>query len=307
MNDVNRPQSPFDFLHGEEQSSQFFRSPITVATSGMAPQPRTSAPWPFIPALLLLAILVAGGVPLSAQTVVNLLGNSTPTVIDGGNSAPVLLGVKMFSDVPGQVLGCSFYKSPGSIGVHVVMLWDSAGKLLATQQATAETASGKQSVRFSSPVPIAAKQTFTCGYFAPYGHNSFDSAVFAQPKDVPPLHAPINAGVYTYGPQSTTMPTSFCCLSSSYWVDVLFAPSTGSTTWISGVNVSPSGGNGANVSWNTAVRSDSQIEYGPTNAYGSTTSLAPTAVTAHAVSLSGLVPGTAYHLRVRSRDSDTPL
>jgi hypothetical protein len=53
------------------------------------------------------------------------------------------------------------------------------------------------------------------------------------------------------------------------------------------------------------VPSDSQVEYGPTNAYGSTTSLAPTAVTAHAVTLSSLVPGTAYHLRVRSRDSDT--
>ncbi len=233
----------------------------------------------------------------------NLFGAATPAIVDGGNSSAVVLGVKIFSDVPGQVLGCSFYKSPANTGVHVVSLWDSSGKLLATQVATAETASGKQSVLFSSPVPIAAKQTFVCGYFAPSGHFSYDHYAFTAQKDVPPLHVPVNGGLYTYGSQSTVWPTSSCCLSSNYWVDVLFAPSTASTTWISGVNISPSG-SGAGVSWSTAVPSDSQVEYGPTTAYGSTTSLVTTRVTAHTVTLSGLTPGTTYHLRVRSHDSD---
>ena len=253
--------------------------------------------------LLLTVVTVTAGSSL-AQTPANLFGASTPAVVDGGNPSPVVLGVKIFSDVPGLVLGCSFYKAPANIGVHVVRLWDSAGRVLATQVATAETASGKQSVLFASPVSIASKQTVTCGYFAPQGHYSYNSSVFQIQKDVSPLHVPVNGGMYAYGTQSTTWPTS--STASSFWVDVLFAPSTGSTTWISGVNVSPSG-SGASVTWNTAVPADSQVEYGATNAYGDTTPLAVAGVTAHTAALSGLLAGTTYHFRVRSRDSDAVL
>ena len=205
--------------------------------------------------LLVIVVTVTAGSSL-AQTPANLFGASTPAVV--GNPSPVVLGVKIFSDVPGLVLGCSFYKAPANIGVHVVSLWDSAGRVLATQVATAETASGKQSVLFESPVSIASKQTVTCGYFAPQGHYSYNSSVFQIQKDVSPLHVPVNGGMYAYGTQSTTLPTS--STASSFWVDVSFAPSTGSTTWIGGVNVSPSG-SGASVTWNTAVPADSQVDY----------------------------------------------
>jgi hypothetical protein len=129
--------------------------------------------------LLLTVVTVTAGSSL-AQTTANLFGASTPAVVDGGNPSPVVLGVKIFSDVPGLLLGCNFYKAPANIGVHVVSLWDSAGRVLATQVATAETASGKQSVLFSSPVSIASKQTVTCGYFAPQGHYSYNSSVFQR-------------------------------------------------------------------------------------------------------------------------------
>jgi hypothetical protein len=228
----------------------------------------------------------------------DLFGAGLPTVIDSGNPTPVELGVKIFSDVPGQVLGCSFYKSPANTGTHVISLWDSAGKLLASKVATGESASGKQVVLFSSPVAIAAKQTFVCGYFAPSGHYSYTRYAFTTQKDVPPLHVPVNGGMYTYGPQSTVWPTN--PTATSFSVDVLFAPSA---TWISKLTVTPSG-SGASISWTTAVPSDSQVEYGPTTAYGNSTPLATTGVTAHTASLSGLAPGTTYHLRVRSRDSD---
>ena len=157
--------------------------------------------------LLLTVVTVTAGSSLP-QTPGNLFGASTPAVVDGGNPSPVVLGVKIFSDVPGLVMGCSFYKAPANIGVHVVSLWDSAGRVLATQVATAETASGKQSVLFASPVSIASKQTVTCGYFAPQGHYSYNSSVFQIQKDVSPLHVPVNGGMYAYGTQSTTWPTS---------------------------------------------------------------------------------------------------
>jgi len=188
----------------------------------------------------------------------------------------------------------------------VVSLWDSAGKLLASQTASSETGSGVQAVRFASPISMAANQTFTCGYFAPHGHYSNDRNVFTVQKNVAPLHVPVNGGVYLYGTSANTFPTTIY-LASNYWVDVLFAPANGSgTTWISATNVSASGST-ANVTWNTVVPSDSQIEYGSSTSYGSTTTLAATKVTAHSVAIAGLSAGTTYHFRVRSSDSDAVL
>ena len=224
--------------------------------------------------------------------------------MDGGNPTPVVLGVKIFSDVPGQVVGCSFYKAPANLGVHVVSLWDTTGKLLASRAASGETASGKQSVLFSSPVAIVAKQVVICGYSSPQGHYSATTLTFAAQTDAVPLHISPSGGLYSYGAPSTTMPAT--ATTSNFWADVLFVPSGSSTTWISGVTASQIG-SGATVAWNTAAKSDSQVEYGATNAYGTTTPLAATAVTAHTVALSGLVAGTTYHYRARSRDSDAVL
>ncbi len=237
---------------------------------------------------------------VSAQETLSLLGTNAPAVVDSKDPKSVVLGVKVFSDVAGKILGCSFYKAPANAGGHVVSLWDASGKLLASQTATGETASGKQTVLFATPVQIAAKQTVTCGYFAPQGHYSYDLNAFAAQKDAAPLHAPINGGVAVYSSQATTFPTT-AFQASNYWVDVLFAlPS--SATWISRTNVVPTP-DGANITWATAVPSTSQVEYGPTTVYGNTTVLAPAQVGMHSVTLSGLQAGT-YHFRVRSNDSD---
>ena len=60
---------------------------------------------------------------------------------------------------------------------------------------------------------------------------------------------------------------------------------------------------GATISWITNEPSDSQVEYGTTTAYGSTSSLNLALVTSHSASISGLTAGTLYHYRVRSRDA----
>src|SRR5207244_3234657 len=59
----------------------------------------------------------------------------------------------------------------------------------------------------------------------------------------------------------------------------------------------------ATVVWTTDEPADSQVEYGPTTAYGTTTTLDPSRTTSHAVPISGLTPGTYYHYRVKSRDA----
>lgn len=57
------------------------------------------------------------------------------------------------------------------------------------------------------------------------------------------------------------------------------------------------------VTWTTDEAATSQVDYGPTTSYGSTTTLDSTLVTSHSVGLSGLTAGTLYHYRVRSKDA----
>jgi len=56
------------------------------------------------------------------------------------------------------------------------------------------------------------------------------------------------------------------------------------------------------VGWTTDEMSDSQLEYGPTTAYGTMTPVAPTGTRSHFLTLAGLQPGTTYHCRARSKD-----
>lgn len=72
---------------------------------------------------------------------------------------------------------------------------------------------------------------------------------------------------------------------------------------ISNVQTSAIGGTSATVSWATNEPSDSQVEYGTTTSYGSSTTLDTAQTITHNQSLSGLTPGTLYHYRVKSRDS----
>lgn len=58
------------------------------------------------------------------------------------------------------------------------------------------------------------------------------------------------------------------------------------------------------ISWSTDEPADSQIEYGTTSSYGSTTTLDASLVSSHSVSISGLSPATIYNYRVVSRDAD---
>src|SRR5439155_24465867 len=63
----------------------------------------------------------------------------------------------------------------------------------------------------------------------------------------------------------------------------------------------------ATITWATNEASDSQVDYGLTTAYGSTTPLNTTLVTAHAVTLTGLQATTPYHYRDKSRDAASNL
>jgi len=59
----------------------------------------------------------------------------------------------------------------------------------------------------------------------------------------------------------------------------------------------------ATINWTTNEPATSQVEYGLTSGYGTTTSLVSTLTTSHSVVLSGLDSSTTYHYMVKSTDA----
>ncbi len=61
--------------------------------------------------------------------------------------------------------------------------------------------------------------------------------------------------------------------------------------------------NGATVTWTTNEAATTQVDYGTTTAYGSSTALNSALLTAHSAALAGLQGATTYHFRARSLDA----
>jgi hypothetical protein len=152
----------------------------------------------------------------------------TPGTIDSGDTSGVNLGVTFTADTNGTIMGIRFYKAATNTGTHVGALWSSTGTLLASGSFAGETASGWQTVLFTTPVSVTAGTTYVASYFAPNGHYSVTAAGFNTAFDNPPLHAVSNGtspnGLYLYGSASAFPTNSFNA--SNYWVDVLFAPTS---------------------------------------------------------------------------------
>lgn len=72
---------------------------------------------------------------------------------------------------------------------------------------------------------------------------------------------------------------------------------------ISGVEVSGTTDIKATIEWSTDEEATSQVEYGITDAYGSTTTLDEELTTSHSVTLTDLEADTTYHFRVKSKDA----
>lgn len=60
---------------------------------------------------------------------------------------------------------------------------------------------------------------------------------------------------------------------------------------------------GFQVDWTTSAPGNSQVVYGKTASYGSTTALDATMVSTHQVNIASLTPGTTYHFQIHSTDA----
>jgi hypothetical protein len=75
-------------------------------------------------------------------------------------------------------------------------------------------------------------------------------------------------------------------------------------TDITNIQITDLTATGARVSWTTEQASDSQIEYGTTSNYGSSTPLDTTWTTSHSQVISDLSPATIYNCRISSRNGN---
>jgi chitodextrinase len=60
---------------------------------------------------------------------------------------------------------------------------------------------------------------------------------------------------------------------------------------------------GVQVQWTTSAPANSQVNYGKTSAYGSTTGVLATMETTHQIAVASLLPGTSYHFQILSTDA----
>ena len=88
--------------------------------------------------------------------------------------------------------------------------------------------------------------------------------------------------------------------------DFSFTTLAGSDTTppvISSVSASDVSTSSATITWTTNEASDTQVDYGSTTGYGTSTALNGSMVTSHSAFVSGLSAGSTYHYRVKSRDA----
>lgn len=96
---------------------------------------------------------------------------------------------------------------------------------------------------------------------------------------------------------------ALCFQASLPFLDSVMA----ATPAISNVTVTNIQATSATVSWTTDVISDTQIEYGLTTSYGSSTTLNASPVTSHSQTITGLQANKLYHYKVKSRDASGDL
>ena len=241
--------------------------------------------------------------------------NVTPktTEADGGDASPIEVGFKFQADTYGTIKGVRFYKAAANTGTHIGNLWSADGTKLASATFTGETASGWQTVTFSSPVQVSPNTTYVASYYAPAGHYSAtDDYWYKNPApgpnggataDATPLHAVRSTtastnGLYAYGGASSFPSNNVGA--PNYWVDVVFEP-TPVPNAVTGVSAVSGGKTSAVVSWTSPstggpITSYKITPYVGTTAKPSTTVAGTAALTSATVT--GLTTGTTYTFTV---------
>ncbi len=161
--------------------------------------------------------------PVTAACPCSIFGALTPTNPTTADGSATTLGTRFTSAADGFITGIRFYKGDGNGGTHTGTLYAADGQALATARFVSETASGWQTVNFSSAVPVTAGTPYVAAYLAPAGHYAADTGFFgyrgfSSGRLTAPGGTSNPNGVFANGdsfPQSTYKQTN-------YYVDAVF-------------------------------------------------------------------------------------
>ena len=123
-------------------------------------------------------VLTSGERLASCST--TIFGARVPSTPADSDTNAVEVGAKFQTTQATTIQGVRFYKGPGNTGTHTGKLYTRDGSLLASAVFTNETASGWQSVLFSTPVAVTANTTYVASYHAPAGKYAGDTDGFAK-------------------------------------------------------------------------------------------------------------------------------
>ena len=201
------------------------RSPALVANGTAGTYSVAAAVSGVAPAAFTLTNASAS-TPPPPSGALSLFGNTTPALRVMMYGGPAEAGVRFRSNIAGRIVGVRFYKNSQDGGVHTGSLWTADGRLLATGTFTNETPSGWQTLRFSSPVAIAANTTYVASYHTNTGALTVGLSYFAsQSVTSGPLVSPQDSLVAPNGlflaSEGGKFPSG-SSMSNNYWVDVLF-------------------------------------------------------------------------------------
>lgn len=166
---------------------------------------------------------VSLNVAATAPTVSLFSGADQPAKFDDPDSVQLNLGVSFTTSQNGLITGIKYYKGANDTGVHTGSLWTSSGTLLASATFTNETASGWQTVTFSTPIAVTAGTTYVASFHS-NGHYTSTNGFFSATYTNGPLTVGTGNGLYTYGNDNLFPTSTFGA--TNYWVDVSFSPTT---------------------------------------------------------------------------------
>jgi len=205
--------------------------------------------------------------------------------------------------------------NPSTTYTYTVAAYDAAGNIsIQSPKASTTTLAGSPNpaVSFNSPssgatlsgtVTLSANATDNVGI----ANVQFqvDGANFGSPvTSGPPYSTSLNTASFANGSHTlTAIATDTLGLTASCSESVTISNSVlVAEPEISGISAGAITSSGATIAWTTDESSTSQVQYGPTPAYGSSTPLDTKFVSSHSVPLTGLQASTTYHYAVFSQD-----
>ena len=168
-----------------------------------------------------VTVMVANAVGAGAT----LFTTQTPVVQNVSDLVDWEMGVRVRSDVAGQITALRFWKGSSENGVHTGHVWTAAGQLLATVTFTNETASGWQQQMLPSPVAMLANTDYVVSVTTPANQNF---VVTFGGLAVPVVNGHLRSAAGdngVLGPAGTFPTRTFN--NSNYFRDLVFVPDGG--------------------------------------------------------------------------------